>query len=90
MVINPEHVTSDGEDCTYFIDEKPVLFTGNETFAGSGAACWYHRYQATDDSLLRQNNLLSLFNKEQLIKPKEQKYIQELFRKGSYRNASIW
>lgn len=26
MVINPEHVTSDGEDCTYFIDEKPVLF----------------------------------------------------------------
>ena len=26
MVINPEHVTSDGVDCTYFIDEKPVLF----------------------------------------------------------------
>ena len=26
MVINPEHIASDGGDCTYFIDEKPVLF----------------------------------------------------------------
>ena len=40
MVINPEHVTSDGVDCTYFIDEKAgVVCTGYETFAGSGAAC---------------------------------------------------
>ena len=31
MVINPEHVTSDGE--------AGVVCTGNETFAGSGAAC---------------------------------------------------
>ena len=46
MVINPEHIASDGGDCTYFIDEKPVLFARG--------------YQTTDDGLLRQNDLLPL------------------------------
>ena len=61
MVINPEHVTSDGEDCTYFIDATVIK---RQMMAYFGKTIYYR-----------------CCNKERLIKPKEQKYIQELFRK---------
>ena len=82
MVINPEHVTSDGEDCTYFIDEKPVLFA-------RGMKHLLDRVPLADATVIKRQ-MIAYFgktiyyrccNKERLIKPKEQKYIQELFRK---------
>ena len=82
MVINPEHVTSDGVDCTYFIDEKPVLFA-------RGMKHLLDRVPLADATVIKRQ-MIAYFgktiyyrccNKERLIKPKEQEYIQGLFRR---------
>ena len=82
MVINPEHVTSDGVDCTYFSDEKPVLFA-------RGMKHLLDRVPLADATVIKRQ-MIAYFgktiyyrccNKERLIKPKEQEYIQGLFRR---------
>ena len=74
MVINPEHVTSDGVDCTYFIYEKPVLFA-------RGMKHLLDRVPLSDATVIKRQMIAYFGNKERLIKPKEQEYIQGLFRR---------
>lgn len=71
MVINPEHVTSDGVDCTYFIDEKPVLFA-------RGMKHLLDRVPLADATVIKRQ-MIAYFgktiyyrccNKERLIKPR--------------------
>ena len=78
----PKHVTSDGVDCTYFIDEKPVLFA-------RGMKHLLDRVPLADATVIKRQ-MIAYFgktiyyrccNKERLIKPKEQEYIQGLFRR---------
>ena len=73
---------SDGVDCTYFIDEKPVLFA-------RGMKHLLDRVPLADATVIKRQ-MIAYFgktiyyrccNKERLIKPKEQEYIQGLFRR---------
>ena len=82
MIVNPEHIASDGGDCAYFIDEKPVLFA-------RGMKKLLDRVPLADATVIKRQ-MIAYFgktvyyrccNKERLIKPKEQKYIQELFQR---------
>lgn len=82
-IVNPRHMASaDGKDCTYFMDEKPVLFA-------RGMRRLLDRVPLADATVIK-NQLLGYFGKsvyyrccngERLIKPKEQEYICELFRR---------
>ena len=75
MVINPEHIA-------YFIDEKPVLFA-------RGMKHLLDQVPLADATVIKRQ-MMAYFgktiyyrccNKERLIKPKEQEYIQGLFRR---------
>ena len=71
MVINPEHIASDGGDCTYFIDEKPVLFA-------RGMKHLLDQVPLADATVIKRQ-MIAYFgktiyyrccNKERLIKPR--------------------
>ena len=80
QVLAPDHVSPTGEDCIFFIDEKPLLYARGMTHLLD------HVIMKEAQVLKRlifahmgNNNYYRSMNKERLIKPQEQAYIKKLF-----------
>lgn len=81
VVVNPEHVTASGEDCPFFVLDRPERYA-------RGIAHLLDQVPHNDAVFIKQQmvahfgqtNYYRFYRKERLVKPDDQQYIRELFR----------
>lgn len=90
-IVNPGHVSPDGKDCTFFIDERPLQYARGMTHL-------LDRVPLSDAKIIDKqirayfgrNNYYRSMSKVRLIKPQEQEYIRQLFRRKGITDEPVF
>lgn len=81
-VVNPDHVSPDGGNCTSFIDELPLQYARGMTHLFDNVSLSDAKIINSQIlAYLGRNKYYRCKSKKRLINPKEQEYIREAFRK---------